>query len=293
MATIILLQPKQRLIEKVRCYVDAPESFTENRERAISDLLQVLPAADPELRHKIMMVLARFAKEQAAEPLCKILKDPLQSPRTRHYAAVQLCVVLPFLDDPVLFVDDLIEAAQSPDPKLRRYAVTALGWRDNSKSFEILAARLYDEDLGVRLAAVNALCSCGDKRVMALMVEKLESAPVDEKRAVLFNLWRLDSSSARLTRIYLNHLNHENPELRLASLALLSFSGKRGDGPEMLCQCLKDPDHRVRKLALDRLADMGPTAIVDASSHIRALLDDDRMDIKRAALATLKGVRDH
>ena len=104
----------------------------------------------------------------------------------------------------------------------------------------------------------------------------------------MFNLWRLGPALPSLAKVYLRYLKHESPELRLASLALLSFSGHHGDDLQLLKQCLVDPDHRVRNLALERLVELGPKALANAQKQIRALLNDTNMQIKKAALIALK-----
>lgn len=291
MARVILLQPKQRLLEKVRSYVDSPREFAKNKEKAVSDLLHALPGADSELRHKIMMVLAEFAKEQAAEPLLEILKDPGQSSHTRHYAAVQLCAVLPFVPDSSRFIKELVVAIHGPDFKLRRFAVTAMGWRGNPSAYKHLASRLYDQDLEVRLAAVNALCNCGDERVLNLMMEKLDCADPGEIRAVLYNLWRIDGLTERVLQVYMEYLESPRPELRLVSLAILPLSGNCEEDRLLVEKRLADPDFRVRKLALERFTDLGPAAIAESEPHLRNLFDDENMDIKRSALELVKSIK--
>ena len=288
MAKVILLQPRLRLLERARSYVDSPHLFAENKERAVRELIKVLPVADPSLRHKIMILLAGYAKDQAVQPLYDIMKDEDQLPRTRHYAAVQLCAVIPFVENCQGIVSFLEQDLVSPDHNLRRYATTAMGWQCNNPGFMLLAQRLYDEDLGVRLAAVNSLCNCGDTKALPLLLEKLEQAPLEEKRAILFNLWRLERPELQLTHIYKKYITDKAPELRLAALALLTFSSRSQDTTLLVKPCLSDTDHRVRRLALERLMDCGAGAVCCVKEDIRKLLNDSNMDIKRAALRALK-----
>ncbi|MBI9074550.1 MAG: HEAT repeat domain-containing protein [Desulfatibacillum sp.] len=290
MAKVILLQPRLRLLERARTYVDSPELFAANRERAIRELIKVLPVADSPLRHKIMILLAGYAKDQALQPLYDILRDEDQLPRTRHYAAIQLCAVLPFVEDSRAIISLLEQDLISLDPSLRRFATTAMGWQCNDHVFVLLAQRLRDVDLGVRLAAVNSLCNCGDTRALPLLLERLEAAPLEEKRAILFNLWRLERPELQLTHIYKSYLTDPAPELRLASLALLAFSQRDGDISHLIRPCLSDSDHRVRRLALERLMECGSRVLECFEKDIRNLLNDSNMDIKRAALKALRSL---
>ncbi|SHJ38155.1 HEAT repeat [Desulfatibacillum alkenivorans DSM 16219] len=288
MAKVILLQPRQRLLERARNYVDSPDLFAENMQRAVRELIKVLPVADGPLRHKIMILLAGYAKDQAVEPLYGILKDEDQPPRTRHYAAVQLCAVLPFVKDAQPVIDLLEKDLVCPDANLRRYATTAMGWQCNTPAFVLLTRRLYDDDLGVRLAAVNSLCNCGDARALPLLLERLEEAPLEEKRAILFNLWRLERPELQLSHIYKQYLTDQAPELRLAALALLTFSHRDQESHLLIKPCLSDEDHRVRRLALERLMDCDLKTLGAFEQEIRRLLNDSNMDIKRSALNALK-----
>ena len=257
-------------------------------QRAVRDLIEALPAADDPLRHKIMILLAGYAKDQAVRPLYDILKDQKQPPRSRHYAAVQLCAVLPFVTDAQPVIALLQQDLVCPDADLRRYAATAMGWQCDAHTFVLLTQRLYDDDLGVRLAAINSLCNCQDARALPLLLDRLEQAPLEEKRAILFNLWRLERPELQLTHIYKKYLADPAPELRLAALALLTFSHQDKESTLLIKPCLSDQDHRVRRLALERLMDCKLQTLAGFEREIRQLLNDSNMDIKRIALKALK-----
>jgi HEAT repeat protein len=288
---IVEFDPKERILEKARRYVDSLESFVEENDHAIPLLLKAIKYADRDLKLHIMLLLGSFAKEEVAWPLYGILSDSSESEEVRQDAAIQLSVIGPFLREPQPLIDQLLKDMESPDAEVRLHATFAVGWEGNSQAAIPLIERLYDGDSRVQQTAVNALCNLRDDRILNLLLERLEHGPYMQKKAILYNLWRFYSRQEEVTDVYLNYLKHEDPDLRFDALVLLGPVTEVEERIEVYRTCLKDGDGRIRKLALRRLDEAGSGRLQELKGEIEALLDDPDMEIKRVALQILKRVR--
>ena len=285
---IIEFEPKERLLEKAKKYIDSLELFFEENEQAIPLLLRALKHADRDLKLQIMLLLGSFAKEDVVWPLYQLLSDPSEDPEVRRDASIQLSVVGRFLKDPQPLIEHLLKDMESPDADLRSRATFAIGWEGNTEAAIPLIERLYDSDIEVQQTAVNALCNLRDDRILNLMLERLKHGPLEQKRAILFNLWRFYSKQEEVTKVYLNYLDHEDSEIRLDALVLLGQMTEVHDYLEVYRKCLKDKDHRIRALALKRLAEEDEDAVLGLRGEVELLVHDPHMEIKRAALKVLK-----
>jgi HEAT repeat protein len=288
---IIEFDSKERILEKARNYVDSVELFFEEGDKAISLLLKAMRYADKDLRREIIFLLGSFAKEAVAWPLYDLLCDESEDEDVRNHAAIQLSVIGPFLKDPQALLDRLLKDMESPDPELRLHATFAVGWRGNFEAAIPLTERLYDSDIQVQQTAVNALCNLRDDRILNLLLERLEHGPIEQKRCILFNLWRFYSKQEEVTNIYLKHLEHENADLRFDALACLRPVSEVREYLEVYQKCLKDEDPRIRRLALNRLAEEGGSGLLNLKAEIEALIEDPNMEVKKAALETLRMLR--
>jgi HEAT repeat protein len=152
-----------------------------------------------------------------------------------------------------------------------------------------LIERLYDLDERVQQTAVNALCNLRDDRILDLLVDRLNRGSLEQKKAILFNLWRFHSKTKEVMEVYLTCLQHENPDVRFDALVCMRPIIDTRQQLEVYRKCLKDDDSRVRELALRRLAeDAGESALETLRTDIEVLLDDPDMKIKRAALKILR-----
>jgi len=291
MDNVIKFDPREKILEKAKRYVDDEGVFLEEREQAVPLLLKALEFGDETLKSEIIFLLGSFAKEEVAWPLYRILVDPSQEEELRRDASIQLSVIGPFLKDPQPLVDRLIQDMESGDPELRIHAAFAVGWEGNTQAAIPLVERLYDGDTRVQQTAVNALGNLRDDKIIHLLLERLEHGPLMQKRAILFSLWRFYSKKEEVSRVYLQHLNHENADLRFDALALLGIVGPVEKHFETYRKCLKDPDARVRGLALRKLAEEGGARLKEIKEEIASLLDDPDMDVKRAALEALKSAQ--
>jgi len=292
MDNVIKIDPREKILEKAKRYVENVEVFLEEREQAVPLLLKALEFGDETLKSEIIFLLGSFAKEEVAWPLYRILVDPSQEEELRRDASIQLSVIGPFLKDPQPLVDRLIQDMESGDPELRIHAAFAVGWEGNTQAAIPLIERLYDSDTRVQQTAVSALSNLREDKIIHLLLERLERGPLMQKRAILLNLWRFYSKKEEVARVYLQHLGHENADLRFDALALLGIVGSVEKFFEAYRKCLKDPDDRIRGLALRKLAEEGGSRLKEIKEEIASLLDDDPdMDVKRAALEALKNAQ--
>ncbi|HSE89048.1 MAG TPA: hypothetical protein VLJ79_22735 [Candidatus Binatia bacterium] len=290
---VIELEPKARILEKARKYIQSVESFLDDGDQAVSLLLKAMKYADRDLKREIMLVLSSFAKEKVLWSLYDMMIDPTENEEVRHDAAIQLSVIGPLIKDPQLLVERLLKEIESSDAERRLHATFAIGWEGNFQAATSLIGRLYDADTRVQQTAVNALCNLRDDKIFDLLVDRLDHGPLEQKGAILFNLWRFDSKGERVKNVYLKWLEHEEPDIRFDALVCLGPITEIRDYPQVYRKCLKDKDDRIRELALKRLAEEARTNVVELlRAEIEGLLHDPNMKVKKAALQTLRKNRE-
>lgn len=288
---IIHFEPKERLIEKVVSYIDSVELFLEERDKAVPLLLKALKYVDRKLRRKIIFLLGSFAKQEVAWPLYQMMVDPHENEASRREASIQLSVISPFLKAPQPIIDRLLEDLKSADPELRLNAAFALGWEGNDQVVIPLIELLYDPDINVQQTAVSALSNLRDDRIIGLMLERLEHGPLEQKRSILFNLWRFYSKRDEVVSIYLKYLDHENSDLRFDALVLLSSVTDASEHVKVFRNCLRDHDSRVRTLALKDLCEISREVLLGFKDEIEGMLSDPDMKVKQEAIKILKKIR--
>jgi len=290
--TVIEFEPRKRFLEKAKKSIESLELFFEESDQAIPLLLRAMKHADSDLKREIMFVLGTFAKEEIVWPLYDMMTDPLEKEEVRHDAAIQLSVIGSFLKDPQPLVHSLLKEIESSDPERRLHATFAMGWEGNFQAAISLIERLYDSDVRVQQTAVNALCNLRDDRILELLLDRLDHGPLEQKRTILFNLWRFYSKREEVTEVYLKYLENEEPELRFDALVCLRPVTEAGEYLEVYRKCLKDKDGRIRELALKRLAEeVGESVLKSLREEIEALLNDPNMKVKKAALKILRKKR--
>src|SRR5207245_1944425 len=141
---VIELEPKARILERAKKYVESVESFLDDGDQGVALLLRAMKHADRDLKREIMFVLGTFAKEEFAWPLYDLMTDPLELPEVRNDAAIQLSVIGPFLKEPQPLIDRLLKEANSSDVERRLHATFALGWKGNCQAAIPLIERLYE-----------------------------------------------------------------------------------------------------------------------------------------------------
>ncbi|MFP3870315.1 MAG: HEAT repeat domain-containing protein [Syntrophobacteria bacterium] len=287
---IVEFRSRERLLQKAREYVAVPELFLQDYEKAIPLLLKALKCAQRELKLEIMLLLGSFAKEEVVWPLYEILSDNSEDEEVRHDAAVQLSVIGPFLKNAQVLIDRLLQDMRSQDAELRLHTTFAAGWEGNSQAAISLIERLYDPDIRVQQTAVSALCNLRDERILDMLLERLEHGPLEQKRCILFNLWRFYSKQEAVAPVYLKYLEHENADLRFDALVLLRQVAPVEEHLPVYGKCLKDENEQIRKLALKRLAEEGGRGVLRLKEEIAELVNDPNMEVKRTAIKLLKNL---
>jgi len=285
---VIPFEPQQLLLEKARLYIEDVERFLNERDTAVPLLLRTLKYGDRHFKRQVLLLLGGFAKQEIAEPLYAIMTDPTEDEDVRHDAAIQLSVTFPFLKNSQGLLNRLLEDLKSADSDLRADAAFALGWEGNTRAAIPLIELLYDEDSKVQQTAVNALANLRDDRILDLMIERLENGPREQKRTILFNLWRFYTRRKAVIDVYLNHLEDEDDDLRFDALVLLSTLTEVDQYLDTYHRCLHDRSPRIRELALRELLEAEPAAIGRFRSTIETMLEDPEMPIKQAALQLLR-----
>jgi HEAT repeat protein len=280
---IIQFNPIERVLKKVDKFLESKELFFEDRETAISLLLNSLKYADNTVKQKIILLLGSSAKQEIAWPLYKMLSDPEENEEIRYIAAVQLRVIFPTLKDSQPLIDQLLQDLENEDPELRLYAACALGWNGNFQAAIPLIALLYDSDMDVMQAAVNALTDLGDDRIFAVLADRLKYGGLEQKRCILFNLWHLTSKQDEVIEVYLEYLNNPNAELRYDALVLLRAVKEPEACLDVYIQCLNDDESRIRLLALECIGEADKNRIVDFKKKIAAMYADPDLDVQAAA----------
>ena len=285
---VIDFESREHLIEKAGSYIESVELFLKERDRAVPLLLKVLKYADYNFKQKAILFLGDFAREEVAWPLYQILIDPEENKEFRRFATIQLSIIFPFLEDPQPLIDYLLENLKSPDPELRTNAAFALGWEGNIKIAIPLIELLYDSDVQVQQSAVNALTNLRDDRLFNLLVERLEHGSLEQRRCILFNIWRFSSKRKEVVRVYLRYLEHENDDLRYDALALLGSVSEAAEHIAEYRRCLNDEVPHIRALALERLYEAGGDDLPGLKEEIENMLSDHSMEVKRVAIKILK-----
>jgi HEAT repeat protein len=290
---VIELEPKARILDKAKKYIESVESFLDDGDSAVSLLLRAMKHADRDLKQQIMLMLGSFAKERVLWPLYDIMTDPTENENVRHDAAIQLSVIGPLIKNPQPLIDRLLEEIKSSDVERRLHATFAIGWEGNFQAATSLIGRLYDPDTRVQQTAVNALCNLRDDRILDLLVERLDHGPLEQKSAILFNLWRFDSKGERVKEIYLRCLEHEEPDIRFEALVCLGAITETREYYEVYRKCLRDKDDRIRELALKRLAaETGRNVPESLRNEIEGLIHDPNMKVKKSALQIVRKNRE-
>jgi len=285
--SVIHFAPETRLLEKARKYIDDLELFLEDRDRAIPILLRVLQFGDQQLKSQITLLLGGFAGHDITGPLYRMLKDPTEDGDLRHEAAVQLSVTFPLVKDPWPLVDCLLEDLKSKDADLRSHAALALGWKGNHRAAAALIKRLYDPEEPVQQAAVSALSNLRDEQAYHLLLQRLAHGRREQKRTILFNLWRFHTRREEVAAVYRQFLTGEDEQLRFDALVLLGRVTDTRDQIALYRSCLKDRDPRLRELALRRFAQLERVDLIELKPAIESMLSDPDMQVKHAAMQVL------
>jgi len=191
------------------------------------------------------------------------------------------------LEDPAPLVGRLLEDLAGSDALLRALAAFALGWEGNERAALALVERLYDEDAQVQVAAVNALANLADERVVNLLIERFAHAPLEQKRSILYNLWRFSTRKAAVAAVYADCLIHEDDGLKLDALGLLDEVAEPQEHLAVYRRCLADRNPRLRAMAIARLERVTDDLLLPLRDRIEALRSDPDPAVKAIAARIL------
>ncbi len=282
-------EPRERILEKAKKLIESPELFSAESDQAVSLLLRAMKHADRDLKREIMFVLATFARDEIVWPLYDLMTDPSETEEIRHDAAIQLSVIGPLLQDPQPLLDRLLKQIESSDAEQRLHSTFAIGWEGNCQAATSLIGRLYDTDPRVQKTAVSAMCNLRDDRILDLLVDRLAHGSLEQRKSILFNLWRFHSKGDKVTKVYIRYLEHEDPDLRFDALVCLGPITEAREHLDVYRKCLRDNDGRIRELALKRLGEeAGESILQSLRAEIEPLLDDPNMNVKKAALKIVR-----
>jgi HEAT repeat protein len=288
---IIPFDSHSRLLEKAGRYLENLELFLAERDQAVPLLLKALKLADRRVKHRIVLLLGGIARQQITEPLYAMMTDPHEDDDVRHDAAIQLSVTMPLQQHPDPLVNRLLKDLKSSDVQLRANAAFALGWEGNRRAAIPLIECLGDPDAQVQQAAVNALTNLQEDGILDLLIERMETAAGEQRRAILFNLWRFFSRREAVTGVYLRYLEHPDEELRFDALVLLGTVADVGDHLPVYRRCLGDRSASVRELAYKALSELPSQTLAELRDEIVAGMNDPDVKVKQAALKLHKRIR--
>jgi HEAT repeat protein len=267
-----------------------PARVIAEKERSIPLLLKALRLSrDIDLRRDILLLLGGFAKDELYWPLYEIMSDPGEPDEFRDQAAIHLGVIGAFLDDPQLLVRKLVNDIETGEHDTKVRSIIALGWEGNLAAVLPLIECIYDPDQEIQEVAVNALCNLKDSRVVRLLAERLRNCSFDQKRAILFNLWRFKDRCDDVSAIYRNEIESGDPGLRLDLLTFLGQMEGQDGHAAFYHSLLMDEDDKVRAIALERLGMLKKITPDD----VLPFLGDTSMVVKRAAMKILQCENDH
>ncbi len=285
---IIPFDTADRLVQKAKRYTESPERYLEEQEQADALLMKVLKFADHETRIKIILLLGFFAREKIAAFLVEFLINEEEDEDFKNFIAVQLSRIIPDLRDPQPFIETLLSLFSSDDPELRMNAATSLAWEGNFQAAIPLIELLFDSDTEVQQCAVYCLSRLGDDRIFTLLTDRLKHGTENQQKCILFNLWHFDSRREQCISIYLEHLDHPDPEFRLDALALMRMISDPGEHISVYHKCLNDDDPRIRALAVEHLQEVSAEERAEFMKRLQQMVSDSSLDVRRAAVSLLK-----
>ena len=282
---IVPFDANDRILAQAKAYIASPGLIITEKERSIPLLLKALKiSGDIDLRRQIFFIIGSFAKEKLYWPLYEIMSDSDEPDEFRDQAAIYLSVIGTFLDDPQALVRRLTADLESGEHDTMVRAIMALGWEGNITAALPLVECIYDSDQEIQEVAVNALCNLKDSRVLKLLAERLKNCSFDQKRAILFNMWRFKDRQDEVAAVYRKEVESGDIALRFDILTLLGQMNNQAEHIDLYHSLLHDPDDKVRAIALELLGSLKRLQAIE----VLPFLDDPSMVVKRAAMKILQ-----
>lgn len=150
---------------------------------AIRNMLELLGEIEDRKHRRLLCdVLAEIGKEHIEE-LAEFLKDP------RWYVVRNIVMILGMMKEPAA-IKHIEKAFSHPDVRVRRECIKALENIGTPEIKRLFLSAVNDMDQGVRILALKALKSFGDKEIFGILKEnatkeRLKKKPFSEKKELL------------------------------------------------------------------------------------------------------------
>jgi HEAT repeat protein len=226
-------------------------------------------------------LLVPAAGDRAVKPLIDLLAEMIGIDAKR--LLTHLCTAL----------DDARVTALATDPrwKVRQAAVDALAGRDEKIARPVLAARLDDEELLVRMAAAAQLARLKAPEALPVLRDLATNETADVRAAAAFAFGVLGGADGRegAKALLLGRRQGEdgdvNPEVRVRAVEGLVEGGEPEGAEIILGVFAGEADVRVRAAAADALVRLEAPALVE---HLMERLQETRAaDPERVALVNV------
>ncbi len=282
---ILKFESKEIILQKTEVYMDDPKLFWDEEDKAVPIFFKALKYADSDTKRSLIIHLGLYTKQRQkiAEPFFRMITDPEEDIGVRDKAATLLTIILPDLENSQPFIDNLIEDTRNPDATQRSLAA-ALGWEGNTQAVVPLIELIYDKTPVVQENAINSLFNIGDDRILNLLLDRLEHAELEQKRIILFNLWRFKSKKEEVIPVYKKYLIHDNADLRFDALACLGVVLDKVELMDIYRKCFKDSSPKVRRLAISQIGKANPEEIADLKDEIEELFFDPDFEVMLEAM---------
>lgn len=281
---IIQFDARERLLTKVRCYIYQVDKLIIDGDGAIDVLMRAYPLAEDDLRIKIVLLLGTLATPAVVDPLIAIMGDEAESEAIRQAAAIQLSVVGGVLDDNDALVEQLLVMLQAGPSFNRANAAFALGWNGNLQAAPYLIDCLFDTEIDVQQAAVNALSNLQDDRLFTVLADRLQKSSKEQQRSILYSLGQFASRNDEIIQICRSYLLNGDDDLRYDALVVLNSVADPNENVAIYEQCLNDADARIRERALMSLVVVEHHHLSALESTLRSMLQDTSAAVRRAAV---------
>lgn len=281
---IIQFNVHERLLAKVRCYIYGVDKLIHEGDEAIDTLLRAYPLAKDDLKIKIVLLLGTVARPAVVDPLLTIMSNDAESEAIRQAAAIQLSVVGSLLSDSESLVHHLLEVLQGGTTFERANAAFALGWQGNLQAAPFLIDCLFDAEIDVQQAAVNALSNIQDDRLFGVLTGRLHKGSKEQQRSILYNLGQFSSRYDEIVQICKDYLVQRDSDLRYDALVVLNTVADPNESVSLLKDCLNDSDARIRERALMTLTAVDHHLLTELEPQVRKLLNDESAPVRQTAV---------
>jgi len=306
-------------LDAIAHYTSRPEAAAE-RKAINAELVRLIGAGQPEVvRIKALFVLASTAGDESVPAVAALLSDPDAKMRERVRWSLERI--------PGKAVNQaLLAALSSATGDFRRDMILTLGQRRATEAVEAILGEAKSNDVGIRVAAIDALARIGDPRGREAILDAVQTldgmqqkTAVDDYLRLADNLAVAGNSQAAIA-IYRGVLERsKNDTARCGALVGLGNAGGSEALPTLVAT-LDDPSLRIRNAATNALtalkgteadqslADLASKAeparkvvllrvlsarkAPEATALLRQASTDSNMEVRVAALDLLGGLND-